>query len=71
MKLAYIYDAVYPWIKGGAEKRIYEISKRLAEQGHEVHWYGLKWWDGSMHLRVVCKPKKLVEKCLIKRNFNT
>ena len=20
MKLAYIYDAVYPWIKGGAEK---------------------------------------------------
>ncbi|RLG32158.1 hypothetical protein DRN98_05680 [Methanosarcinales archaeon] len=47
MKLAYIYDAVYPWIKGGAEKRIYEISKRLAERGHEVHWYGLKWWDGE------------------------
>jgi len=20
MKIAYIYDAVYPWIKGGAEK---------------------------------------------------
>ncbi|CAD7775980.1 hypothetical protein AIOGIFDO_01872 [Candidatus Methanoperedenaceae archaeon GB37] len=47
MKLAYIYDAIYPWIKGGAEKRIYEISKRLAERGHEAHWYGLKWWDGE------------------------
>lgn len=47
MKIAYIYDAVYPWVKGGAEKRIYEIAKRLASKGHEVHWYGLKWWDGD------------------------
>ncbi len=47
MKIAYIYDAVYPWIKGGAEKRIYEISKRLVVRGHEVHWFGLKWWDGK------------------------
>jgi len=35
MKIAYIYDAIYPWIKGGAEKRIYEIGKRLADKGHE------------------------------------
>ena len=47
MKIAYVYDAVYPWVKGGAEKRIYEISKRLVEMGHEVHWFGLKWWDGE------------------------
>ena len=46
MKIAYVYDAVYPWIKGGAEKRVYEISKRLVERGHEVHWFGLKWGDG-------------------------
>ena len=26
MKIAFIYDAVYPWIKGGAEKRIYEVE---------------------------------------------
>jgi hypothetical protein len=37
MKIAFIYDCIYPWIKGGAEKRIYEIAKRLAD-GHEVHW---------------------------------
>jgi len=30
----------YPWVKGGGEKRIYEISKRLVERGHEVHWFG-------------------------------
>jgi L-malate glycosyltransferase len=44
LKIAYIYDAVYPWVKGGAEKRIYELSRRLAERGHEVHCYGMKWW---------------------------
>ncbi len=43
MKIAFIYDAVYPWVKGGAEKRIYEIGRRLAEK-HEVHWYGVGWW---------------------------
>jgi len=31
MKIAFVYDAVYPWIKGGAEKRIYEIEVHLFE----------------------------------------
>jgi len=44
MKIAFVYDAVYPWVKGGAEKRVYEIGKRLANRGHEVHWYGIGWW---------------------------
>ena len=44
MKIAFIYDAVYPWVKGGAEKRVYELAKRLAQRGHEVHWYSIGWW---------------------------
>ena len=52
MKIAYVYDAVYPWIKGGAEKRIHEIAKRLVERGHEVHCYGMKWWDGEKDIAV-------------------
>lgn len=44
MKIAFIYDAVYPWVKGGAEKRIYELAKRLVSRGHEVHWYAVGWW---------------------------
>ncbi len=68
MRIAYIYDAVYPWIKGGAEKRIYEISKRLVDRGHEVHWFGIGWWseDGSktidhdgIILHGVCRPMQL------------
>ncbi|MFN3805270.1 MAG: glycosyltransferase family 4 protein [Pyrobaculum sp.] len=50
MKIAYIYDAVYPWVKGGGEKRVYELARRLAARGHEVHWFGLKWWDGPRHI---------------------
>jgi glycosyltransferase involved in cell wall biosynthesis len=44
MKIAFIYDAVYPWVKGGAEKRVYELAKRLAIHGHDVHWYSIGWW---------------------------
>lgn len=47
MRIAMVYDAVYPWVKGGGEKRIYELSKRLVMKGHEVHLFGVKWWRGS------------------------
>lgn len=46
MKIAFVYDAVYPWITGGAERRIWEISRRLAGRGHEVHIFGMRVWDG-------------------------
>ncbi|MGV8176030.1 MAG: glycosyltransferase family 4 protein [Methanothrix sp.] len=66
MKIAYVYDAVYPWVKGGAEKRIYELSRRLAARGHEVHCYGMKWWPGDdekqmdgVNLHGICPPMPL------------
>lgn len=69
MRIAFVYDAVYPFVKGGAEKRVYEIGKRLSERGHEVHWYGIKWWvgedvieRGGILLHGVCKPMPLYTK---------
>jgi glycosyltransferase involved in cell wall biosynthesis len=66
MKIAFVYDAIYPWVKGGAEKRIYEIGKRLALQGDEVHLFGVRWWEGEdtvehegMILHGVCAARKL------------
>ena len=66
MKIAFVYDAVYPWVKGGAEKRIYELGKRLSTKGHEVHIFGIKWWEGEdtieyegMTLHGVCKAMEL------------
>ncbi|ODV50001.1 MAG: galactosyltransferase [Methanohalophilus sp. 2-GBenrich] len=66
LKVAFVYDAIYPWVKGGAEKRIYEIGKRLAERGDEVHLFGVKWWEGEniieyegMTLHGVCAAREL------------
>jgi len=69
MKITLVYDAIYPYIKGGGEKRFYEIGKRLAKEGHQVHLYGMKFWEGTnvikqneMYLHGICKTKKLYTK---------
>ena len=66
MNIALIYDAVFPWVKGGVERRVYEIGRRLARDGHEVHLYGMHYWDGpavreeeGMVLHGVCRPFRL------------
>lgn len=66
MKIAYVHDAIYPFIKGGAEKRMYEISRRLVKRGHEVHVFGMRWWgdeptmeQDGVHLHGVCKSSPL------------
>jgi len=46
-KIALVYDPILPFIKGGAEKRFFEIGKRLARDGHDVHLYGMKSWEGA------------------------
>jgi len=66
MKLAFIYDVIYPYVVGGAQQRIWEISRRLAQRGHEVHLFGMKYWDGEevivkggVYLHGICKPQEL------------
>lgn len=66
MRIAYIHDAIYPFIKGGAEKRIYELSRRLAKRGHEIHIFGVRWWGEEptieregVYLHGVCKAMPL------------
>lgn len=46
MKIAYVSNVVYPFVTGGAEKRIHEVGTRLAAEGHEVTVYGRHFWDG-------------------------
>lgn len=68
-KIALIYDSIYPYIKGGGEKRYYEIAKRLVIKGHEVHLYGMKLWEGpnviqkeNIYLHGICPSKPLYTK---------
>ncbi len=65
MKIAFIYDMIYPFNIGGAELRNYEMAKRLAKN-HEVHLFGVKLWDGpdtiscdGIIIHGVCRYKKL------------
>lgn len=66
MNVGYIAPVVYPFVKGGAEKRIYEVGRRLADRGHDVTVYSRHWWDGpssieheGMHLRSVGPAKDI------------
>jgi len=69
IKIALVYDAVYPYIKGGGEKRYFEIGKNLAGRGHEVHFYGMKLWKGEnfhkqddMYYHGICREMSLYNK---------
>lgn len=46
MKIVYVYDVVYFFVKGGVEKRVYEIGRRLVRK-YEVYWFFLN-WDGEL-----------------------
>lgn len=45
MKIAFVSDGIYPYFMGGKEKRLHELSTRLAQRGHDVHIYTMHWWD--------------------------
>jgi len=66
MKIAIVYDVIYPFIKGGVEKRVWELALRLTHDKHEVHIFGMKFWDGEdiinhegVFLHGVCPTQKL------------
>jgi glycosyltransferase involved in cell wall biosynthesis len=66
MKVAFVYDVIYPYVKGGVEKRVWDLAIRLVHRGHEVHLYGMKFWEGEdiliregVFLHGVCRSQKL------------
>ncbi len=46
MRIGFVSNVVYPFVTGGAQKRIHEIGTRLAADGHDVTIYGRQYWDG-------------------------
>lgn len=49
LRIGLVYDALYPYITGGAEKRYHELATRLAER-HEVHALTWQFWDGPAEM---------------------
>jgi L-malate glycosyltransferase len=66
MKIAFVYDVIYPYVKGGVEKRVWELASRLSHRGHDVHLFGMNFWDDEeillregVFLHGVCPSQKL------------
>ncbi len=62
MRIGIVYDAIYPFMTGGLERRNYELGRRLTQR-HEVHLIGWQYWQGGpemvyegMRLRGVGRP---------------
>ncbi len=46
-EIAIVSDAVYPFNKGGKEKRLHDITTRLVQKGYNVTVYCMHWWEGK------------------------
>ncbi len=62
IKIVFVSDAIYPYNTGGKEKRLFEVTTRLAKKGLDIHLYCMKWWCGAsdkmengVHLHAICK----------------
>lgn len=69
MKILFVSDAIYPYNKGGKEKRIHELATRLVKDGHDVHIFTMNWWQGAIIkeenkiiLHGICSLKNLYTK---------
>ncbi|HKT04325.1 MAG TPA: glycosyltransferase family 4 protein [Rugosimonospora sp.] len=49
-RIAFVSDSVYPFFKGGKERRLWEITRRLAAAGIDVRVYTMQWWPGGRTL---------------------
>ena len=67
-RIGFVSDGVYPFNKGGKERRLWEITRRLQESGVDVHIYTMKWWAGArtldlegIRLHAICKQRALYQ----------
>jgi glycosyltransferase involved in cell wall biosynthesis len=45
MRVCIVYDCLFPWTVGGAERWYRDLAERLARDGHEVTYVTLRQWD--------------------------
>src|SRR4051794_18684989 len=52
MRICLVYDCLYPWTVGGAERWYRNLGERLAADGHEVTYLTLRQWERDEPPRV-------------------
>jgi glycosyltransferase involved in cell wall biosynthesis len=45
VRVCLVYDCLFPWTVGGAERWYRELAERLAAEGHEVSYLTLRQWE--------------------------
>lgn len=45
MRICLVYDCLFPWTIGGAERWYRNLAERLAAEGHQVTYLTLRQWD--------------------------
>jgi glycosyltransferase involved in cell wall biosynthesis len=45
LRICIVYDCLFPWTVGGAERWYRNLAERLAADGHEVTYITLRQWD--------------------------
>lgn len=67
-KIAFVTDSIWPYNKGGKEKRLFDISTYLSKD-FDVHIYTMKWWKGGniktengITLHAICRKYALYSK---------
>ena len=49
MRVCIIYDCLYPYTVGGAERWYRKLAERLVAEGHDVTYVTLRQWDRGTH----------------------
>ncbi len=47
MRVCVLYDCLFPWTVGGAERWLRDLSEELARAGHEVTYVTRRQWDAA------------------------
>jgi glycosyltransferase involved in cell wall biosynthesis len=47
LRICLVYDCLYPWTVGGAERWYRNVGQRLAAEGHDVTYITLRQWERS------------------------
>src|SRR2546429_3848570 len=65
MRICVVYDCLFPYTVGGAERWYRNLAERLAVEGHEVSYLTLRQWprgerpDLAEGVHVVCAGPRL------------
>ncbi len=57
MRVCVVYDCLYPYTVGGAERWYRNLAQRLAGEGHRVTYLTLRQWDHSEYPRLVARSE--------------